>query len=76
MRRRKKRAKAKLHCPLGTPETDHCVAFCRLHGARMTLRQMRNRKCMVKKCQHFRPRKEHTYWATVGLWQDEKGETE
>lgn len=71
MRRRKKRIKmkqAKLRCPLGTPETENCVAYCRLHKSKMTLRQMKNRKCLTKMCQHFRPWKQHTYWATHGPW--------
>ncbi len=75
MRRSKKRKKAKLHCRLGTPEISRVCAYCRLHQCTMTVRQMKNRQCLVKKCQHFRPRKEHTYWATVGLWRTKEETT-
>ena len=68
MRKSKKRAKVKAHCRLGTPVASRACAYCRLHQCTMTVRQMKNRQCLVKKCQHFRPWKQHTYWATHGPW--------
>lgn len=54
------RHRKKSKCPLGGGANP--CAFCRLHRATLTVTQMKNRECLRKKCQHFRPWKQHPYW--------------
>lgn len=72
MRKSRRQTKSKAHCALGTPEISNVCAYCRLHRCTMTVRQMRNRQCLAKKCQHFRPWKQHSYWAAHGPWKQEE----
>lgn len=61
MRQSRSTKKAKAHCRLGG--ANPC-AYCRLHRSGMTVKQMKNRKCLEKNCRHFRKIKTHGYWVT------------
>lgn len=49
-------------------ETDlsRCVAFCRYHRKWLTLRQLKQKKCLSKRgyerCNALKIREEHPYW--------------
>ena len=49
------------HNQIGTSRENAC-AYCHLHKARLSVKQMRNRQCLSKKCRHFIPWKQHPYW--------------
>ena len=49
------------HKQIGTPKENAC-AFCRLHHAHLSAKQMRNRECLKKNCWHLSPFPNHPYW--------------
>lgn len=51
----------KAHCPLGVPPC-RAVGYCHLHKSTLSVRQMKNRKCLSKKCRHLVPWKQHPFW--------------
>lgn len=46
---------------IGTPVKSTC-AYCHLHKARLSPKQMRNRQCLKKQCKHLVPWKQHPMW--------------
>jgi len=56
------RRRNKANCPLGGASHDKCCGYCHLHKSRLTPKQMRNRKCLDKRCRHFVPWKQHPLW--------------
>lgn len=39
-----------------------CAANCCLHKCGLTVKQIKQRKCLSKNCRHFKKYEEHSYW--------------
>ena len=43
-------------------ESNNIVAFCCHHKSCMTVKQMKNKKCLQKQCHHLQKREKHEFW--------------
>ena len=59
------------HCNLGGSFKNN-VGYCKLHRCNVTLKQMKNRKCLQKGCRHFRRHDSHPYWEQRKALAEEK----
>lgn len=41
--------------------SENCAGYCHLHGAGLTVKQIRNKDCLAKNCWHLE-KKEHEWW--------------
>ena len=48
--------------PIGAAKDKTC-AYCHLHKARLSPKQMKSKECLKKQCRHLVPWKQHPYWA-------------
>ena len=42
--------------------SDNCCAYCKLHHGHMTVKQMKAKECLKKRCWHLVKHEEHQYW--------------
>lgn len=42
--------------------SENCAGYCKLHGAGLTVKQIRNKGCLAKSCWHLE-KMEHEWWA-------------
>lgn len=56
-----KRRNSRAHCSIGGSRKNN-IGYCKLHRCNVTLKQMKNRKCLTKACKHFRRHEGHPYW--------------
>ena len=61
MRPRNQPHRRKKSCLLGG-KPENCVGYCHYHKCTVTLRQMKNRKCLLKQCPRLQRYENHPYW--------------
>lgn len=42
--------------------SDNCCGYCELHQCALTVKQLRAKECLGKKCWHLKKNEEHMYW--------------
>ena len=42
--------------------SENCAGYCKKHSCGMTVKQIRNRNCLVKNCWHLQKNEDHEWW--------------
>lgn len=42
--------------------SNNCCAYCKLHHCSMTVKQMKRKNCLGKKCWHLVKKEDHQFW--------------
>lgn len=43
-------------------ESDNVCAYCKKHKKGMTVKQVKKRQCLKRRCRNFKENKDHPWW--------------